>query len=37
MDKLDKIFDIIAISVLGLMGIGIIVFGIIMLILLLGG
>lgn len=37
MDKLDKIFDIVAISVLGLMGIGIIVFGIIMLILLLGG
>lgn len=36
MDNLDKIFDIVAISVLGLMGIGIIVFGIIMLILLLG-
>lgn len=37
MDKLDKIFDIIAISVLGLMGIGIIVFGIIVLTLFLGG
>lgn len=37
MDKLDKIFDILAISVLGLMGIGIIVFGIIGLILFLGG
>lgn len=37
MDKLDKIFYIVAISVLGLMGIGIIVFGIIVLILLLGG
>lgn len=37
MGILDKIFDILAISVLGLMGIGIVVFGIIVLMLFLGG